>query len=540
MRTNLPVVDQEVPFPSGESVVSTTDLQGRILYCNRAFVELSGFDREELLGQPHNLIRHPDMPEEAFRDMWATIQRGRPWSGLVKNRCKDGRHYWVRANVTPLLDGGRPVGYMSVRTAPTRGEVEAAARLYAQMQQERQRGVLVHRLRGGQLQRAGWRGRLAPLLAFGWVHRVAVATLLAALGGYAAGRVGGPGGWLLMLPGCLGAGLAFNCIVDRPLRRAVAAAYRVAAGDLSQEVRVCGTGRFGELCAAMNQLTLNLRAIVGDARGETERMRRTLQDIVTGNQDLAARTGAQASSLEQTAASMEQITGTVKHSAEAAAQVATHAAQASTAANGSHAAVNQATQTMQAISESSARIGEIIQVIDSIAFQTNILALNAAVEAARAGEQGRGFAVVAAEVRALARRTSEAAREVKQLIAESAERVQAGGRQTEAARVRMDEALTTVQEVTRLIGDISNVAREQLLGISQVNDAMSHLDGITQQNGALGEQIAGATLALSEQAAAVADAVAMFRVGGAADEARPQAVALRRQMKQVRAMAGAQ
>jgi aerotaxis receptor len=133
MRVNLPVSDEEYPFPKGETLVSTTDLKGRILYCNPAFISVSGYVKDDLLGQPHNLIRHPDMPEEAFRDMWACIGAGQPWSAPVKNRRQDGRYYWVMANVTPLMRDGRPVGYMSVRTEPTREEVRCAEALYARM-----------------------------------------------------------------------------------------------------------------------------------------------------------------------------------------------------------------------------------------------------------------------------------------------------------------------------------------------------------------------------------------------------------------------
>jgi aerotaxis receptor len=383
----------------------------------------------------------------------------------------------------------------------------------------------------------GWRRRTHAFAKALRQHPVGAGVVLTGLLGYLAGACAGRWGAGVALAVSLASAWLLNRSVTEPLRRAVDTAYRMAAGDLTQEMPPCMTGPFGELCAAMNQLTANLRAIVRDARQEAQRMQHTLNDIVTGNQDLAARTGAQASSLQQTAASMEQITGTVKQSADTAAQVASHAARANETTEASHAAVNEVTQTMQAISESSDRIGEIIQVIESIAFQTNILALNAAVEAARAGEQGRGFAVVAAEVRALAQRTSSAAREVKQLIAGAGENVAAGTQQTEAVRRRMDEALATVQEVTRLIGGISHTAREQLLGISQVNDAMTHLDGITQQNGALGEQIAGATLALRDQSQAVADAVAMFRLEADRSAQPPGAPALRRAMKARRAAA---
>ncbi len=165
MRSNLPVSTQELLLPADATLVSTTDLKGRITYCNGPFIEVSGFSREELIGQPHNLIRHPDMPPEAFRDMWAAIQAGHPWSAMVKNRRKNGDFYWVVANVTPLMQGEQPVGYMSVRTCPTREAVRDAEALYARMRDEQQRGVLVHRLQGGRVETHTLAGRVARLLA---------------------------------------------------------------------------------------------------------------------------------------------------------------------------------------------------------------------------------------------------------------------------------------------------------------------------------------------------------------------------------------
>ena len=149
MRVNLPVRNEEFTFPEGETMVSTTDLKGRILYGNPTFISASGYSKEELLGQPHNLIRHPDMPEEAFRDLWETVQNGRPWSGVVKNRRKDGCYYWVLANVTPLMQDGQPIGYMSVRTQPSRAQVQGAEALYATMRDEATAGTLRHRLKQG-------------------------------------------------------------------------------------------------------------------------------------------------------------------------------------------------------------------------------------------------------------------------------------------------------------------------------------------------------------------------------------------------------
>ena len=181
MRINSPVVDREYPFPSGQTLVSTTDLKGRILYCNPAFIEVSGYEKEELLGQPHNMIRHPDMPEEAFRDMWDTIGRGIPWSAPVKNRRKDGTYYWVMANVTPLMQGDHPTGYMSVRTEATRDQTQAATQLYGQMHAEKQAGQQVHTLREGRLVKNTAISRVMSLLHLGPMGRMVACTLLLVL-----------------------------------------------------------------------------------------------------------------------------------------------------------------------------------------------------------------------------------------------------------------------------------------------------------------------------------------------------------------------
>ncbi|MCC9645537.1 methyl-accepting chemotaxis protein [Rubrivivax sp. JA1029] len=531
MRVNLPVSDEEYPFPAGETLVSTTDLKGRILYCNPAFISVSGYVKDELLGQPHNLIRHPDMPEEAFRDMWASIGAGQPWSAPVKNRRKDGRYYWVMANVTPLMRDGQPVGYMSVRTEPTREEVQCAESLYARMRAEKAAGQSTLRVEAGTPYRATVWGRLKRLKR---LRRHLPLVLASALLTGSSALIGHYLGWYAVL-GCVlmgstvGAALLARLVLA-PLAPLLGFANRMAAGDLTERLPAFGDDAFGRLSKALNQLNVNLRSIVRDARNEVEHMRDATCEIASGNQDLSSRTESQAANVQQTASSMEEITSTVRQSATAASEAAKLAAEAAGVTRRGSQAVDDVTRTMQVISESSRRIGEIIQVIDGIAFQTNILALNAAVEAARAGESGRGFAVVAGEVRALAQRSATAAREIKQLIVDSTEKVDAGNRLSSAARTTIAEAVHTVERVGSVVAGISHGADEQLQGISQINTAVAQLDGITQQNAALVEEIAAAAMQLRAKANTVTEAVQLFHLdaGRGAAPAAADAVALRR------------
>ena len=538
MRVNLPVTSAEYPFPPGQTLVSTTDLKGRILYCNPAFIEVSGYQKEELLGQPHNLIRHPDMPEEAFRDMWETIARGIPWSAPVKNRRKDGSYYWVMANVTPLMQGEQPTGYMSVRTEATRAQIQAAEDLYRQMRAEKDAGQLVHVLREGRVVKNNAAGRLAELLRLGPLGQMAVCTVLLVLAAWGAALVGGhtltaasAAAWLGVALLAVGVVAYQHRIALAPMAEMLRWANRMAAGDLTQKLAATRSGTAGQLQKALSQLNVNLLSIVRDARHETEHMQNSTREIAQGNQDLSARTEAQAGNLEQTAASMEQITGTVRQTAESARQASDLAAQAADVAERSNAAVDGVADTMQQIQASSSRIGEITQLIDSIAFQTNILALNAPVEAARAGEQGRGFAVVASEVRSLSHRTLSAAKEIRGLIDDSASKVGEGHEKTAAAQKTMAQSLELVRRVNTLMGEIHSASNEQLSGISQVNAAVAQLDTITQQNAALVEENAAAAMQLSSQAQTVAEAVRVFRIDATAPQPVGDAVALRREMK---------
>src|SRR5450830_381257 len=523
MRKNLPVTNQEVDLDPDQAIVSKTDLDGNIVYVNPYFIQVSGFTEAELIGAPQNIVRHPDMPPQAFADLWASIRAGMPWTGIVKNRCKNGDFYWVRANVTPIMEAGRTVGYMSVRVRAERRHIDNASAAYAALAA----GDTNIQIRNGQVIRRGLPHLLARLSHVSLAMRIWLSTSIVntLLLGVCVASLFGDGTTGALRYGIFGAtflGLLINVFLWytlrtgmlQPLARAIDGARRIAAGDLSGSFETHSTDEAGQLLRALQQMNSNLIATIRDVRVNVETMAVATRQIAAGNADLSGRTEAQAASLEETASSIDQFSSTVKANADNSVQANTLAVAASDVAVQGGAIVSEVIATMDEINRSSRQIVDIIGLIEGIAFQTNILALNAAVEAARAGEQGRGFAGVAGEVRSLAQRSAEAAREIKTLISASVERVENGTRLVTDAGQTMGDIVSSVRRVTDMIGEITAAANEQSGGIANVNQALASLDQMTQQNAALVEQSAAAAQSLREQAEQLAQVVGTFKVAG--------------------------
>ncbi|WP_223842310.1 methyl-accepting chemotaxis protein [Methylotuvimicrobium alcaliphilum] len=725
----MPVTDREIMMKQGTILVTKTDLKGRIIYANDAFVEISGFPRDELVGSNHNIVRHPDMPPAAFKDLWETIKAGRPWIGFIKNRTKTGDYYWVEANVTPYFENKRVAGYLSVRQAPSRDQIDHAEELYQKIAADRASirptGIaakLTAVKQGALSKKAGLAFLLLLLPSLHAGYQAMIDSNMIALAGYSLsallGLILGIHAFRLMLGSieqsivfCHNAASGFfrnKVDIDRldqigDLNRALQSmqvklnadlsatleagavterlkqaldqvtgnvmmadadcniiymnhaakrvfkrnendfrrdlpdfnadtligsnidsfhknpahqrgllakltqtykaelliggrtmvviatpvfagetrlgtvvewidrsdevsiqheiaeiVQQVKSGELSGRVNMDGKeGFFETLSEGINELTdvierafsdvarvmqsmstgdltqritndyegvyaqckndINetldkLSEIFEQIRSSADFISNTSQQIASGNNNLSQRVETQAASLEETASSMEQLTGTVKNNADNAQQANLVSSNARQLAEKGGTVVASAVSAMAEINDSSNKIAEIIGVIDEIAFQTNLLALNASVEAARAGEQGRGFSVVATEVRNLAQRSAVAAKESKELIQNSVQKVRTGTDFVNETGSALQEIVQGVKKVGDIVSEIAAASMEQSQGILQVNQAVSEMDEITQQNAALAEQASAASMSMTDQATQMANLLSFFKL----------------------------
>jgi aerotaxis receptor len=408
-RSSLSLTGREVEMRDGSTLVTRTDLQGRITFANAEFVEISGYTLQELLGRPHSMIRSPQMPRSAFLDLWTTIQAQRPWNGMVVNRCKNGDHYWVDANVAPVIEGGTCVGYMSVRRKPSRQMVAAAEALYARVQDGDAPFPFSDR--------TGWAVRRRGNVATGVGLGLMVCAALALLYGAAS--------WMVLVPllGAVAALLTLRHLIGTtlaPVAQATTIANRIATGDLTPRIPHAASGETGALYQALLGMLINTAGLLVQIRESSHTVNssalsigRTSGEIEHGAQDIAGRAEGIASAAGEMNLRLVSLSAGTEEMSVSVGEVAKQAEDAARVVKAAATQAATAGATLQQLKEEAGAIESVVESISRIARRTNLLALNATIEATAAGSAGRGFAVVAAEVKDLARQTAASSDEIK-------------------------------------------------------------------------------------------------------------------------------
>ncbi|MGJ7262607.1 methyl-accepting chemotaxis protein [Morganella morganii] len=509
MKNNMPVTQHEYSLNDNAILMSTTDIQSHITYANSAFITASGFEEELLTGQPHNIIRHPDMPPAVFADMWYTLQQGDSWTGIIKNRCRNGDHYWVRANVTPVWHDKKLTGYISVRTVPTRDEIKKSASLYSRLKSNKLNG---YRLFKGIIIR---KGKLAFLSLLKWlpvgqrinyslltVMLLTLALVFSPLNPFI--QAGGVAALFILLS------VYLQSQVSQPVKLLLSQMKKVVSGRKPDPVHMDRVDEIGLLMRLVNQSGLNLNSLVDDVSTQVAGIRAINQRVSQETTALHTRSEEASAHLQQTAVAIEEISSAVQQTAESVYLTMNIAGNASNSATQSNETMQKTIDMMHTISADNNQIVDIIGVIDRIAFQTNILALNASVEAARAGDAGRGFSVVAAEVRNLALHSASAAKEIKTLIEKNAANVRTGVTMAEQTETQLGEMVTDVLKMSSMINEIGLATKEQTQALELINESVARIGTMTGNNTEMVNNVTGATSELTRRSSRLQQAIQVF------------------------------
>ncbi|MBW8182637.1 methyl-accepting chemotaxis protein [Shewanella nanhaiensis] len=498
MRQNLPVTQKNYDYPADWILLSTTDTSSIIKYANPSFCNVAGYQLDKMVGEPHNMVRHPDMPPAAFEDLWTTIKGGHPWKGMVKNRCANGDHYWVDAFVTPISEGGKVVEYQSVRTKPTSEQIDRAEESYKELNEK---GSVAKLKRVMSLPNKIMALSVIALLPMLYV---AIQSGLLAMALFAVTAV-------VLLVG-------LNMLLVR-YKAIVAHCKAIYSSPLMSYLYTGHTDDIAQIELALRMQSSEMKAMLGRALDSCEQSACKATESVTKGEEVKNNSDSLTREVEQVATAMQEMTATLGDMASNCSDAANSSQSASDEANAGDAIVTQTISSIELMSsqltetslvikdleEQSKGIGTVLDVIQSIAEQTNLLALNAAIEAARAGEQGRGFAVVADEVRALAKRTHDSTTEIQNMInllqQGTAKAVQSMHQGADSASQCVDQAaqagnaLRTIKEAIVSISDmthhIASAVEEQSSVSNEVNRSMVNISQLNGSSNDLGDEMIG-------------------------------------------------
>ena len=494
MRKNLPITDNEKTFPQNQKLISSTDLKGKIRHCNSAFVEISGFTRDELIGQPHNIVRHPDMPPEAYENMWSHLKAGQPWMGLVKNRCKNGDFYWVSAYVTPVTENGKVIGYESVRSCPDGEDVKRAERLYAN-------------IRSGKSGVPLWRRVPYSAVFIAFVFILAAALHISGQEALSelslAGGVIAYAGWMHLARKRLVASV--TKLLDHSFTDDLAARSYTDDDLPLGRIKVAVKAQQSHLDAVLTRLEDS----ADEMRLYSVRGRELSFEAQEALKQQQAETEQVAAAVHEMSQTIAEVSSNVQSTAERASGAKEFAGEGRAVVRGTREAIESLKGSVHGISDAVGQLAQQTQqiasaakIIEEIAEQTNLLALNAAIEAARAGEHGRGFAVVAEEVRGLASRTGNSTTEIHDIVNELISRSNEANQKADEGKLSADEGMekmlsaeSTLNDIAESVADIAEMALQMAAAVEeqsqvsdQINEQVEKISDLASSNLTKGEE----------------------------------------------------